>query len=50
MKGLALSQREGARLQVLNKVLEGWLRLADAARVLGVSERHGWRHAVYSST
>lgn len=43
MKGLTLSQREEARLQVLNKVLEGWLGVADAARVLGVSERHGWR-------
>jgi transposase len=30
-------------VQVLNKVLEGWLRVGDAARVLGVSERHGWR-------
>jgi transposase len=43
MKGLTLSQREEARVQVLNKVLAGWLRVGDAARVLGVSERHGWR-------
>ncbi len=38
-----LSQREEARLRVLNKVLEGRLRVQEAARVLGVSERHGWR-------
>ncbi len=38
-----MSQREQGRLQVLNRVLEGWLRVADAARLLGVSERHGWR-------
>jgi len=43
MKELTLSQREQTRLQVLNKVLEGWLRVAEAARLLGVSERHGWR-------
>ncbi len=43
MKGLTLSQREEARLQVLNQVLDGRLRVADAAMVLGVSERHGWR-------
>ena len=38
-----MSQREQGRLQVLNRVLEGWLRVADAARLLGVSERHVWR-------
>ena len=38
-----MSQREEARLQVLNKVLEGWLKVVGAARVLGVSERHTWR-------
>ena len=43
MKGLILSQKEQARLQALNKVLEGWLRVSEASRILGVSERHGWR-------
>jgi len=28
---------------VLNKVLEGKLRLREAAKLLGISERHGWR-------
>ena len=43
MKGLILSQREEARLQVLNKVLEKELHVREASRLLGVSERHGWR-------
>jgi transposase len=43
MKGLTLSQREETRVQVLNKVLEGKLRLREAAKLLGISERHGWR-------
>lgn len=43
MKGLRLSPREEARLQVLNKVLEGWIRVPEAAQVMGVTERHSWR-------
>ena len=43
MKGLTFNQREQARLRVLNQVLEGGLRVSQAARLLGVSERHGWR-------
>jgi transposase len=41
-EGLTLSQREQRRLQVLNRVLQG-LSMAEASRLLGVSERHGWR-------
>ncbi|MGB2983161.1 MAG: ISNCY family transposase [Candidatus Bipolaricaulia bacterium] len=43
MKGLTLSQKEQARLETLNLVLEGQLRVNEAAIVLGVSERHAWR-------
>ena len=35
MKGLTLSQREQARLQVLNRVLEGVYGVEEAAKVLG---------------
>ena len=38
-----LSWREEARLQVLNRVLAGQLRVKEAAGLLGVSERHSWR-------
>jgi len=38
-----MSQREQARLQVLNRVVEGIYGMEEAAKVLGVSERHGWR-------
>lgn len=43
MKELTLTQKEQARLQVLNRVLEGWMSVEQAAKVLGVSERHLWR-------
>ena len=43
MKGLTLSQKEQARLETLNRVLAGHLRVNEAALVLGVSERHTWR-------
>jgi transposase len=43
MKGLMLSQKEQARLETLNRVLEGRLLVREAAMVLGVSERHTWR-------
>ena len=43
MKELTLNQKEQARLQVLNRVLEGEIGVGEAARALGVSERHGWQ-------
>jgi transposase len=43
MKDLTMTQREQARLQILNGVLSGRSTLAEAATMLGVSERHGWR-------
>lgn len=43
MKGLTLSQKEQRRVQVLNLVLEGKVQVWEAAKLLGVSERHGWR-------
>lgn len=43
MGGLTLSQKEQARLQVLNQVLQGLIGVEEAAQVLGVSERHTWR-------
>ena len=43
MKGLTLSAKEQSRLQVLNAVIAGQWSMAEAAQVMGVSERHGWR-------
>ena len=43
MKGLTLNQREQARLEILNRVLQGWMRVHEAAPLLGVSERQAWR-------
>lgn len=43
MKGLMLSQKEQARLQALNRVLEGKLKVWEVALPMGVSERHAWR-------
>lgn len=43
MKGLMLSQREEARVQALNKVFEKQWSVKGAVRLLGISERHGWR-------
>ena len=43
MKGPTLNQREQRRLQVLNRVLGGQLRVKEACGLLGVGERHGWR-------
>ncbi|MEK7777846.1 MAG: helix-turn-helix domain-containing protein [Chloroflexota bacterium] len=43
MKGLTLNQREQARVQIMNRVLEGWVRVSEAAEIMGVSERHAWR-------
>ena len=38
MKGLTLTQKEQARLQVLNGILEGQISVDEAAEVLGVSD------------
>ena len=43
MKELTLNQKELARQQVLNKVLEHRLPMDRTARLLGVTERHAWR-------
>lgn len=43
MKGLTLTSKEQARLQLLNGVLERYCSVQEAATVLGVSERQVWR-------
>ena len=43
MKDVTLNQREQARLSVLNSVLEYQVSIAQAAELLGVSERHARR-------
>ena len=43
MEGLTLSAKEQNRLQVLNGVLEQRWSMREAAPLLGVSERQGWR-------
>ena len=43
MEGLTLTQKEQGRLQTLNRVLEGWMGVGEAAYILGLSERHTWR-------
>ncbi|HZA23698.1 MAG TPA: ISNCY family transposase [Dehalococcoidia bacterium] len=43
MKGLTLSAKEQNRLQILNGVLERHWTMQEAAPLLGVSERQGWR-------
>ena len=43
MKGLTLSAKEQNRLRVLNGLLSGQWCVREAAQVMGVSERHGWR-------
>ena len=40
MKDVTLNQLEQTRLHVLNSVLEHQLPVAQAAEILGVSERH----------
>ena len=40
MKEVTLQQREQARIQVLNTVLEYHLPIAQAAEIMGISERH----------
>jgi hypothetical protein len=43
MEGLTLSAKEQNRLQILNGVLERHWTINEAAPLLGVSERQGWR-------
>ena len=43
MKGLTLTTKEQSRIQVLNGVMEGKVRVSKAAGLMGVSERHSWR-------
>ena len=43
MKGLTLSTKEQNRLQILNGVLQRCWTMQEAAPLLGVSERQGWR-------
>jgi len=43
MKGLTLTTKEQNRLQTLNGVLERHWPMGEAAKVMGVSERQGWR-------
>jgi transposase len=43
MKGLTLTTKEQNRLQTLNGVLERHWPMWEAAELMGVSERHGWR-------
>ncbi len=43
MKGLTLSTKEQNRLHILNGVLERYWSIKEAAPLLGVSERQGWR-------
>jgi len=43
MEELTLTTKEQNRLQTLNGVLERHWPMREAAKVMGVSERHGWR-------
>ncbi len=43
MRGLTLSAKEQNRLQILNGVMDRHWSMAEAAQLMGVSERHGWR-------
>ncbi len=43
MEGLTLTTREQNRLQTLNGVLERHWPMREAAELMGVSERQGWR-------
>ena len=38
-----MTTREQSRIAVLNRVMEGKVLVAEAARLMGVSERHAWR-------
>ncbi|MFH1140267.1 MAG: helix-turn-helix domain-containing protein [Chloroflexota bacterium] len=43
MKGLTLTTKEQTRLRIMNGALERQWTVAEAAQLLGVSERHTWR-------
>ena len=43
MEGLTLSAKEQNRLHILNGILERHWSMKEAAPLLGVSERQGWR-------
>ena len=43
MKGLTLTTKEQTRLGIMNEVLERRLIVAEAAELMGVSQRHTWR-------
>ncbi len=43
MEGLTLSTKEQSRLHILNGVLGRYWSMREAAPLLGVSERQGWR-------
>jgi transposase len=43
MEGLTLNTKEQNRLQTLNGVLGRHWLMREAAKIMGVSERHGWR-------
>ena len=43
MKGLTLTTKEQNRLQTLNGVLEKHWPMREAVKIMGVSERQGWR-------
>ena len=43
MKGLTLTTKEQTRLHILNSVLEKRYTPAEAAQLIGASERHIWR-------
>lgn len=43
MRGLTLTASEQTRLQVLNQVMAREVAVGDAAKVLGLSNRHTWR-------
>ncbi len=43
MGSLSLNQNERRRLEMLKRVVEGTLSVAEGARLIGVSERQAWR-------
>jgi transposase len=43
MRELTLKKKEQVRLQIMNKVLRGECKVAEAASLMGVSERQAWR-------
>lgn len=43
MERMTLTAKEQNRLQILNGILEKHWTMEEAAKVMGVSERHGWR-------